>query len=390
MNKSKLALAALSAMSTVAYGQSNVTLYGVTDTAIEYVTNVASRTPTINATTGAITQQPGGGRASLISSGGLSGSRWGLRGSEDLGNGLQAVFTLESGFGLDTGVSAQGGRLFGRQAFVGLQKEGYGRLSFGRQYSTMFDALANFDPLYYAPLYEPSSVQLGPALRQDNMVKYAITMGPVTAEAHYSFGVGVGTLGVIPLTSGGAGETPGNFRDNSAYGAALTYASGPFGVTAVYDQWNPADSIGNAGKVKKAAGAANYTVGPVKFTAGYRWGDAKSGTGISFQRDDFYWAGVNYQATAALALTLAYYYDNIKSLRPVFTAPATNPANPWQVSFLADYSFSKRTDVYLSAAFVKNSGINFDSAGTGFAIGYPLEQNKTNQFAVAAGIRHKF
>lgn len=390
MNKTKIALMALCTVSAAAHAQSSVTLYGVADTAIEYVSHVASKNPTVNATTGAVTQQPGGGRAALVSTGGLSGPRWGLRGVEDLGSGLQALFILESGFGLDTGISAQGGRLFGRQAFVGFQKAGFGKLTFGRQYSTMFDALASFDPLAYAPLYEPSNVQLGPATRQDNMIKYAIDFGPLTAQAHWSFGTGFGTLGVTSLTAGGAGETPGHFRDNSAYGAALTYLSGPFGATLVYDQWNPADTVGNAGRVKKAAVGVSYAVGPAKLTGGYRWGNSENSLGITLQRDDFYWMGVNYQVSTALALSLAYYYDNMKTLRVTPSAPAVNPPDPWQVSFMADYNFSKRTDVYLSMAYVKNAGLNFDSAATGYAIGYPLAQGNNNQVGVAAGIRHKF
>ncbi|PMY01052.1 porin, partial [Pseudomonas sp. GW460-13] len=85
-----------------------------------------------------------------MSSGGLSGSRWGLRGVEDLGSGLKALFVLESGFGLDDGKSQQGGRLFGRQAYVGLESDQVGRVTFGRQYTSLFDMMANFSPTGYA------------------------------------------------------------------------------------------------------------------------------------------------------------------------------------------------------------------------------------------------
>ena len=124
MKKSLLALAAMSAFATAANAQSSVTLYGVVDVPIEYNNHLA---PGVNTTPAGLNASgipqslPGGGsRVGLQTGGGLSGSRWGLRGTEDLGGGNSALFVLESGFGLDDGRSQQGGRLFGRQAYVGL------------------------------------------------------------------------------------------------------------------------------------------------------------------------------------------------------------------------------------------------------------------------------
>ena len=96
---SALALAA----TPVRAASSNVTLYGLIDTGLQYVSN-----------------GPGGHSKTGISTGNLSGSRWGLRGSEDLGDGLSAIFTLENGFDSSNGQTMQGDRLFGRQAYVGL------------------------------------------------------------------------------------------------------------------------------------------------------------------------------------------------------------------------------------------------------------------------------
>ncbi|WP_349606481.1 porin [Cupriavidus sp. DF5525] len=391
MSKTKIALTALCTVSAAtAQAQSSVTLYGVLDTPIEYVNHMASSPPTVNAVTGAVTQQPGGNRFSIVSGGAMAGPRWGLRGVEDLGNGLQALFTLESGFGVDNGVSQQGGRLFGRAAYVGFKKTGFGTLTFGRQYTPMFDVFANFGPLTYANLYEPSVAQLGPAFREDNMLKYVGVFGGLTAEAHWSFGTGVGAIASTPLAGGGGGEVPGHFRDNTGYGAGVSYFSGPFGVTVAYDQWNPAVTTGNAGKAKKAGAAISYTLGPTKLMAGYRWGDTKNSADTTLVRDDYYWVGASYQATSTLVLNLGYYYDNLKTLRVSSAAPAVNPANPWQVSFVMDYNLSKRTDVYLTMAYVKNSGLNFDTSATGFANGYFLSPGHNSQVGVAAGLRHKF
>ncbi len=392
MRKASILLAALGAMAGEASAQSSVTLYGVVDTAIEYVNHAASP-PSINTATGQVTQRAGGNRFSMINSGGLSGSRWGLRGTEALGNGLSAVFTLESGFGPDDGRSSQGGRLFGRQAYVGLQHADYGALTFGRQYTPMFDVLANFTPLSYAPLYEPLTFLLGPAFRVDNTAKYTGKWGPVSARAYFSFGAGTASLGALPVAGGGIGEAPGRFRDNSAYGASLTYASGPWGVTAIYDHWKPAIDAGDAGdaaSAKKAAAAVSYAVGPAKLVAGYRWADTKTSAGTTLLRDDLYWLGVNYNVAPALLLQLAYYYANVKVSRVGPAAPPMNPKNPWQVSVNADYSLSKRTDVYLSLAYAKHSGLNFDTASTGISGGYALAQGSNDQLGTAIGIRHRF
>src|SRR5689334_4420243 len=87
----------------------------------------------------------GSGSVAKVSNGGLSPSRWGLRGSEDLGSGLKAAFVLESGFSPDTGVSLQGGRLFGRQAFVSLASAGAGEIRLGRQYAPMHYSMVSSD-----------------------------------------------------------------------------------------------------------------------------------------------------------------------------------------------------------------------------------------------------
>ena len=390
MKKSVIALAAGVAFAGAAQAQSGVTLYGVVDVPIEYVNHMATGAPTINPTTGAVTQQPGGSRVALSGGGGLSGSRWGLRGVEDLGGGLQALFVLESGFTLDDGKSGQTSRLFGRQAFVGLQNSGIGKLTFGRQYTTMFDLFANFSPTGYATLYEPVVAQLGTNFRSDNTAKYTGVFGGVTAEAHWTFGTGVGAIGTTPLAGGGAGEAPGHFRDNAGYGAGVAYASGPFGVAIAYDQWNPAVTLGSSGTSKKAGAAASYAFGPAKVMAGYRWGQTKDAGGNTLLRDDYYWVGLNYQATTALGLTLAYYYDDVKNLRTNGAQPNNNLPNPWQLSLIADYNLSKRTDLYLTTAYAKNAGLNFDTSAVSFANGYFLARGHSSQFGAALGIRHRF
>ncbi|MFJ4291785.1 porin [Cupriavidus sp. NPDC089707] len=355
-----------------ARAQSTVTLYGVVDANIEYVNHFSSIRP--SAANGFATGP--GQNLVRMNSGGLSGSRWGLRGTEDLGGGLKSVFVLESGFGLDTGTLQQGGRLFGRQAYVGIERSGFGRITFGRQYTSLFDAFANFSPTAYSTQYEPIAAQTGANLRSDNTVKYTGKFGALGAIAHWSFGNGVT----------GAGEVPGQFRRDTGYGAALSYAAGPLALAAAYDQYNPTlDTVtGATGTIKKAGAAVSYDFGPARLMGGYRWGSSVSAAGATILRDNYYWIGGIYQVTTALDLTLAYYYDDVRNLG------GANIENPWQVSFIADYNLSKRTDLYLTAAYAKNAGLNFDTSANGFSNGYFPGSGKSSMLGLAAGVRHKF
>ena len=362
--------AVLSAASAPVLAQSSITLYGVVDANIEYVSHYSSIAPT----------QPGfpGPAHSKIgmTPGGLSGSRWGIRGTEDLGRGMKALFVLENGFGSDDGKLQQGGRIFGRQAYVGLQSDSVGAITLGRQYTTIFSALADFSPTRYGVQYEPIAMQLGLNYRSDNVIKYVGKFWGVTAGGYWSFGNGVA----------GAGEVAGQFRRDTGYGASLSYSGGPFGATVVYDQYNPTLSAttGATGAFRKVALAASYETGPVKVMGGYRWGLNKGTTDATLLRDNYYWIGANYQATAALGLTLAYYYDDIRNVA------GFNVKNPWQVTFIADYAFSKRTDVYLTTAYSKNSGLNFDTSAISFANAYYLGAGADNMIGVAVGVRHRF
>ncbi|MGT2433389.1 porin [Cupriavidus basilensis] len=369
MKRALFSLAAFCAGTATAQAQSSLVLYGVADANIEYVTNMSRTTPL----------QPGfpsqAGNRFALNSGGLSGSRWGLRGLEDLGQGLKAVYVLESGFGVDDGKLTGGGRLFGRQAYVGLQSEQIGRFTFGRQYTAIFDAFANFSPTRYGSQYEPIVAQLGLDYRSDNTAKYTGSFGPVTASAHWSFGNGVA----------GAGEVPGQFRRDTGYGGSLTYLAGAFGAALAYGQFNPTlTTAGGTGTFRKAGAAVSYAVGPAKIMGGYRWGKNEGVGATTVLRDDYYWIGANYDATSALGLTLAYYYDNVRSLA------GQNIKNPWQVSFIANYKLSARTDMYLTTAYTKNAGLNFDTSAISFANGYFPGAGKDNMLGAAVGVRHRF
>lgn len=386
MKRKILALVAISACGA-ASAQSGVTLYGVTDVNVEYVNRVGAAVPSV-----ANGFNSGAGHSVVReNSGGYSGSRWGLRGTEDLGGGIKSVFVLEGGFNVDTGTSQQGGRLFGRQAFVGLGSE-YGQITFGRQYQSLFSTLANFIPARYATQYEPISVVAGANFREDNTLKYVGVFGGLTAQANMSFGVGTTLPQVtanVPV-AGGNGEVPGQFRRDSAYGAGLSYIAGPFGVGVAYDQWNPTIGTGS-GTFKKAAVMGSYAFnGTAKVMGGYRWGQNKDQNGVVTLRDDFYWIGGQYRLNSALDFTLEYDYQNVKSL-----GGNAHVANPWQIALIVDYSFSRRTDIYLTMAYSKNAGLAMESAASNYATSltvnnYSLSNGQSSMIGAAVGIRHVF
>ena len=126
MKKSLLALAVLGAFTGIASAQTSVTIYGVVDAGITREDNGVTTT-------------------NRLDSGNQSGSRLGFKGNEDLGGGLSAQFLLEQGFNVDTGTLGQGGRMFGRQAYIGLTGN-FGQLRLGRQKTVMYDALLAIDP----------------------------------------------------------------------------------------------------------------------------------------------------------------------------------------------------------------------------------------------------
>ena len=339
MKKLLLAAAASALMAQGAHAQTSVTLYGVVTAAVQYVNHAQN-------TVGGVLA-PGSGSAVLMNSSGIANSRWGLRGTEDLGGGLQGVFVLENQFATENGQLA-GGLMFGRQAYVGLNSRAYGK----------------------------------------------VTFGPVTLYTHWSFG-----------------ERAGSVTAGSAYGAGVTYFSNGFGIGVGYDEvktLNTAEATGASGgsdygRDMRAAIGLSYMLGPVKLMGGYRWGNSvapATGTPTLLpHRDDMYWAGVNWQALPALQLTLAWYYDNIK--RANIGGTVVNPPNPQQYLALADYNLSKRTDLFAAVIYAHNASLNWDNIGylpSGQSVGYLPATAQTyyktpgssGQLGISLGIRTIF
>jgi predicted porin len=348
--------------------QSSVTLYGIVDVGIEHLNNTTA-----------------GGAQTREVSGNLSGSRWGLKGTEDIGGGLKAIFVLESGFNVNDGTMAQStkglganatttSRLFGRQAFVGLSYNSH-QLTFGRQNALLYDEAVAFDPLAAAARYSTLSFDYAFAARADNSAKYVGKFGPLTASAMYStrYDTGYGT------------EVPGAELTGRYFGGSLTYATGALAASVVYEQRN-SNTVGtNTATERRASAAATYKFGPVQGFAGYRYLRASNAflpansisvtNGSEANAANMYWAGAQYFITPAFALTASAYYQDVHS----------TSADPWMAVLSADYFLSKRTDVYATAAFARNkSGSNLGVNGYGTT---PVNHNQTG-FVV--GMRQKF
>lgn len=346
--KTKLLLAGagLLAAAGLTHAQTNVTIYGIADVGVEFLTNAGGNDDNVF----------------RMSSGNLSGSRLGFRGTEDLGNGLKALFLLENGFDIDTGALGQNGRLFGRQAYVGLQG-GFGAVTFGRQQNALYDLIIKYDPMAFGSRYSALSHDAAFTGRADNSIKYTGNFGPVTATAFYSFG------------RNADGEVPGSTKISRNIGAGVAYAAGPVGVAFAYDQYqgNTAATAGDSARRMSLAGS--YEFGAVKAFAGYRWLKDELVAGSDL-RSNMYWAGATWETSPSLRLTGAVYHTDRRD----------SGADPTSLVLSADYSLSKRTDVYLTVAHARNkSGSNLGLNGFGSSI-----VAGENQTGVLAGIRHRF
>jgi len=386
MKKTLIVAAVAASFATAANAQSSVTLYGLIDAGFSYVNNEA-----------APNTAKGSAAAFRLSSGNLNGSRWGLRGTEDLGGGMKAIFTLESGFSMGNGSALQGGRQFGRQAFAGISTAQMGTVTLGRQYDSVVDYLApmtangSWGGTYFSHPFDNDNTQN--SFRVNNSVKYQ--------SANYS-----------GLTFGGLygfSNQAGGFANNRAYSAGAQYANGPFKIAAAYLQLQNPSSSNTSGAVTDAGGAANtlatiagtsvqtqrtygagasYAIGPV--TVGGAWTQSRFQFigGDSTARFNNYEVNARYALTPALALGAAYTYTDVKGY-------TTGPDNNGHVKFhqfglQTDYALSKRTDIYAEGVVqLAKQGAVAEIYGTGSnGAGSPAAHG--NQVVVSTGIRHRF
>ena len=380
LNKKVLTTALLATFAGAAHAQSSVTLYGIIDAGISYANHSGANSQKIFKYDDGVAQ----------------GSRWGLRGSEDLGGGLKAIFVLENGFNSGNGTASQGGALFGRQAYVGLSKDNIGAVTFGRQYSLSTDVLGSFstgsNTVAGNYAYHINDIDQLTSSRINNSVKFS-------SANFYGF-----TFGALY----GFSNQADGFANNRVYSAGASYSFAGFNFGAGYLQLN-----NNAGAVSQGTingggavtldntffatrqqtwgAGANYTLGPATFGLVYTQtnlqdlvGFGSGGGSQSFGAPDSahfqnFEANARYALTPALSIAGSYTYTKA-------SLAATNPHFN-QVNLQTDYALSKRTDVYLQAEYVTT---NENAVVNPIINGLSAPSATSNQVAVTGGIRHRF
>jgi predicted porin len=353
MKKSLLAVAVAAALPTFAQAQSSVTLYGILDAAVEFSNSDANALAT-TASTGALVPSPDS--VIRLNSGTQSGSRFGVRGTESLGGGLSAIFTIEHRLAVDTGNTAGGGFAAGNgtfwngQAFVGLAGR-WGQLTAGRQYTPIFWAMLPADFAGYG-FYNNwagfsgngfSVVTPQGPIRIDNSLAYkSPTMGGLTVYAMYAFGEQV-----TKATTGTGANTAGG-KSGDVMGIAAGWQMGGLYLTAGY---HSIDTNVAGGIETVLAASATYSF-------------ANFGLSLGYTQQDFIGGGeVNViLGSGFLNLGPGRLIANIAMIDPNFTGLRNDTALQWGLAY--SMPLSKRTNAYVALGMNDLSGLQSSTATT--------------------------
>lgn len=329
MKKVLFTLLALGASCT-ALAQSSVTIYGVADAGL------------------VVDKDAAGDRLTRVASGVASGSRIGFKGKEDLGNGLSALFVLESGFNIDTGTSGQGGLLFGRQAYVGLSGTG-GTVTLGRQYSPYYLALRDVADPFVIGLAGTASNIMVTNIRVDNMAQYSTpTWNKLSADVAYGFG-----------------EVADDNKKNRSLGGAVHYIDGPLNLTLTHHR---KENVAGTDQTRNSLLAMRYDFGVAQANLGYA--DNRALAGIK-SNDVLLGVSVPFGPTKMVA---SYIRHNDKS-------NLNRDAQQWAIG--AYYALSKRSDLYTGYGHISNKN------GATFVVGNATD-NGTGNSGFNLGMRHLF
>jgi predicted porin len=368
MKKTLLAAALLAGFAGAASAQSSVTLYGLIDGGLRY---------------NKVSIDNGSGASNFgLAYGQQSGNRFGLRGVEDIGGGSRVTFQLENGFEFGNGTLQQGGRIFGRQAWIGVENNSWGYVRIGRQ--------TNFATEYVGIPVDPfgtgfGQLNMGAAFgvantdRISNAIKYQTpNMSGFQAGVGYSFATG--NTGVYTAAAGGGAST------GSAYNFAtqnnmrqLTlgakYANGPIYVAASYDKIYAQESKGENASISSWNIAGTYDFKVVKLAAGY--GQTRDGavlgqgSGVTGAGNFNNIGAGNGEVIFAPAVgTNSYIVGATVPVNPVsrvllswtMLTPNTNMKDAYNAqnqtayNIAYTYDFTKRTNMYAMFGYMTNVG----------------------------------
>ncbi len=355
----KMTLAVLVALSSTAYAQSSVVIYGIADV-------------------GLVVEK--GGVASpgaKLSSGVASPSRIGFRGTESLGDGMSANFVLETGMKVDTGEIDAAGTIFNRQAFVGLTSNA-GTLTLGRQYIPLYSAISGYIDPFAAGMAGSAKNMLptsGSLVRTSNTLMYASPQfNGLSAKLAYSL----------------AEQANGGTQAGRQIGAAIAYAREDLNVQLAYN--NRDTSVASAtGPVAPQLGRNLLLGGNYSFNGNTLFGAIMRNRGVNsapLANSGTPYGGVKPTASTdsqdiLLGFTMpvsggsvigSYIRNNDKTS---FNQDAT------QIALGYTHRLSKRSNVYTSFAKIKNSN------GAGYTVGNGTEAGTGNR-AFNLGLRHSF
>lgn len=389
------ALCAADASLAQSDGTSKVQLWGIVDLAVRHTNN----------------EGPTRDKLTRMVGGGMSQSRWGISAEEDLGGGNKALVYLEHRFDADSGTPAANVPFF-QLSYLGLQGP-YGRLTAGRQWNVLFDVVTStYASFPYSPYMEAFKPELGVATgaRTSNMLKYTFATPDrsFVGSLQYSFDenndtkaleAGLPTSAaqvpayVLGTLNGGAWETMGGY---------LRYATGGAAVGGGYLR----TTLPGGTDIDAWTLGGSYRTGPWYFNTGYGLNKAKfaavTSPVVGFRNTvdrgilGQFWSGqsnggfmpgdaskrhlvkvgVGYQLTQQLNLG-AHYFRGKQS------GSGTGASNG-NVNFMvavADYAFSKRTDMYFAVDHTKVSG------GAAMALDANGARSRTG---ITAGVRHRF
>lgn len=420
MKKSLLAIAVASALPGFAQAQSSLTMYGVVDASVQWansdfnsgystVAGTGGRPPTI--------ARSAGSAGFTLANGVGMGSRFGIRGSEDLGGGLRAIFTLEHRFDVTDGdtaggqgsaggaavnggatgkADANGVKWWNGQAWVGVSSTQWGQVTAGRQYTPIFWALypADFSLYqYYNNWAAPTGTNLNSVIpqgpvRADNSVAYkSPTFGGLTVYAMYAFGE---RLADGSYNAAGTGTEKVGTGD--IYGISAGWQLGGLYIGGGYHNIdNNASALNGVG----IAGVPTVGQSVAAITASYKWqsfGVSVGYTQLNFQQ--FYNNGTN-SANVNNILLSAFamvgtgkilfnaYSTNAHDFKSVIVNSAgqglsVNNQATFSFGLTYEYPLSKRTAMYVSGG--QSDFSNFQVNGT----------NRLKPMAAALGLRHMF
>jgi predicted porin len=368
MKKLLIASAALAMVAGTAQAQSNVSIYGIVDAGV-----VTADGATAGRTTG-------------VSSGVLSTSRLGFRGTEDLGGGLTANFNLETTLNMDTGVTGTTTNtddvtnrttLFDRQAWVGLDKKGVGTLQAGRTTRLDFDTVVAGDAFGASGFGSANGIIFGNvgAVRQPDQTSATTqkTTGDINSS-RYSNSVKLATArfsGFQLAYQHAFGEVSGENSTGRGTAYALDYTAGKAKVTYAYSKQN--DGTNGAKLSETTVLSGSYDFGVAKLFAGMSELEVV-GRANKTKGD---WVGVTAPVNSKIGVMAQYYkVGNIAGV-------AADDADAFAVG--ATYAFSKRTTAYLMGGKVNNDGAAKVSIGSSVA-----PATGAAQTGYAIGMRHTF